>query len=290
MLECENLAKSFEKDLFGDFNLKLNPGEIVAITGPSGCGKTTLLRCICGLEQLDSGKIILSGNDITAIAAEERGIGLIFQKPVLYPHLNVEGNLKVASKHGDITTALNEVNYLPSPSADPSVPDPLGRLFLFKAGTFPTGIDFDGGQVKLTSSSTPSSATYVGEVESYSDADGNVFSFIQVSQTVSSPDPDFSIDIRPVRLTTKGNPVRQKLFNFDPFPLYFFAKLGDNAAVNNISIKETSGGFQRTISPKFYAFGDNTAITNASGQADVSGEPPTNFIDVTRLSSAQMIV
>ena len=110
MLECENLAKSFEKDLFGGFNLKLNPGEIVAITGPSGCGKTTLLRCICGLEELDSGKIILSGNDITAIAAEERGIGLIFQKPVLFPHLNVEGNLKLASKQGDIATALSEVN------------------------------------------------------------------------------------------------------------------------------------------------------------------------------------
>ena len=110
MLECENLAKSFEKDLFGGFNLKLNPGEIVAITGPSGCGKTTLLRCICGLEELDSGKIILSGNDITAIAAEERGIGLIFQKPVLYPHLNVEGNLKLASKQGDIAAALSEVN------------------------------------------------------------------------------------------------------------------------------------------------------------------------------------
>ena len=110
MLECENLGKSFEKNLFNDFNLKLKPGEIVAITGPSGCGKTTLLRCICGLEDLDSGKIILSGNDITAIVAEERGIGLIFQKPVLYPHLNVEGNLKLASKNEDIATALSEVN------------------------------------------------------------------------------------------------------------------------------------------------------------------------------------
>ena len=183
-------------------------------------------------------------------------------------------------------TALNEVNYLPGPGSDPSIPDPLGRLFLLKAGVFPSGIDFDGGQVKLTTSSTPSSAIYVGEVQSYTDGDGNIFSYIQVSQTVASPDPDFSIDIRPVRLTTPGNPIRQKLFNFDPFPLYFFGKLSDNAAVNNISIKETSGGFQRTISPKFYAFGDNTAITNASGQADVSGEPPTNFIEVTRLSSA----
>ena len=96
MLECEGLAKSYEKTLFNDFNLELKPGEIVAITGPSGCGKTTLLRCICGLDSLDSGKIILNGIDITLIPAEERGIGLIFQKPVLYPHLNVAKNIRLS--------------------------------------------------------------------------------------------------------------------------------------------------------------------------------------------------
>jgi len=110
MLECEGLAKSYEKTLFNDFNLELKPGEIVAITGPSGCGKTTLLRCICGLDSLDSGKIILNGIDITLIPAEERGIGLIFQKPVLYPHLNVAKNIRLSSKYGDISGALVEVD------------------------------------------------------------------------------------------------------------------------------------------------------------------------------------
>ena len=110
MLECEGLAKSYEKTLFNDFNLELKPGEIVAITGPSGCGKTTLLRCICGLDSLDSGKIILNGIDITLIPAEARGIGLIFQKPVLYPHLNVAKNIRLSSKYGDISGALVEVD------------------------------------------------------------------------------------------------------------------------------------------------------------------------------------
>ena len=97
MLNCLNLSKKYGKILFNELNINLEEGEILAIIGPSGCGKTTLLRCICGLEELDSGKILLNGDDITKIPAEERGIGLLFQKPVLYPHLTVSGNLSLAS-------------------------------------------------------------------------------------------------------------------------------------------------------------------------------------------------
>ena len=97
MLSCLNLTKKYGKILFNQLNINLEKGEILAIIGPSGCGKTTLLRCICGLEELDSGKILLNGADITKIPAEERGIGLLFQKPVLYPHLTVSGNLSLAS-------------------------------------------------------------------------------------------------------------------------------------------------------------------------------------------------
>lgn len=109
MLECVDFEKSFEKPLFSGFNLQLKPGEIVAITGPSGSGKTTLLRCICGLEILDKGRIILNSEEITDVKPERRGIGLIFQKPVLYPHLSVEGNLKLGSKNKEIFDALEEV-------------------------------------------------------------------------------------------------------------------------------------------------------------------------------------
>ena len=109
MLECRELSKSFGKELFTDFDLELKPGEIIAITGPSGCGKTTLLRVICGLETLDSGTISLDNIDITEMPAEERGIGLIFQSPVLFPHLSVQGNLLLGNKQGDVSAALDEV-------------------------------------------------------------------------------------------------------------------------------------------------------------------------------------
>ena len=183
-------------------------------------------------------------------------------------------------------SGLNQVNYLPGPSADPSIPDPLGRLFLLKQGTFQQGIDYDGGQIKLTSELSPSSATFVGKVNQYFNAEGDVFNWIQISESLGSPGSDFSIDIRPITISASGNPLRQKLFNFDPYPLYFFAKLGDNAAINNISIRETSGNFVRTISPKLYTLGDNVEVTNADGKADTQGAAPTNFLEVSRLSSA----
>ena len=109
MLKCIGLSKTFEKNLFEKFDLHVGSGQIVAITGPSGCGKTTLLRCICGLEELDEGQIILGELNITNMLPEDRGIGLIFQRPVLYPHLNVEKNLKLGDKNADVSIALTEV-------------------------------------------------------------------------------------------------------------------------------------------------------------------------------------
>lgn len=108
MLKCRDLSKKFGKILFENLNLCVKPGEIIAIIGPSGCGKTTLLRCICGLEELDSGSIELNGIDVTKLNAENRDIGMIFQKPVLYPHLSVSGNLSLASHQGH-KKALEEV-------------------------------------------------------------------------------------------------------------------------------------------------------------------------------------
>ncbi|MBJ61109.1 MAG: ABC transporter [Euryarchaeota archaeon] len=76
-------------------------GRRMALLGPSGCGKTTLLRAIAGLHKITSGAIFLDSEDVTEIPVEERGIGLIFQRPLLMPHLNVWGNLRLGQKENN---------------------------------------------------------------------------------------------------------------------------------------------------------------------------------------------
>ena len=74
--------------IFSNLKMKLNFGEIIALLGPSGCGKTTLLRMICGLEESNQYEILFA-DDIDV------NIGYIFQKPILYPHLNVGRNVEL---------------------------------------------------------------------------------------------------------------------------------------------------------------------------------------------------
>jgi len=91
-LQVDIKTKEFDdKVIFSALKLSLRKGEIVSIFGPSGCGKTTLLRMIAGLESAGKGEISLP-------MIENFSIGFIFQKPVLYPHLNVGKNILLGSK------------------------------------------------------------------------------------------------------------------------------------------------------------------------------------------------
>ena len=74
-------------------DLAVGDGELVVLLGPSGCGKTTLLRAASGLQPLDAGQIELDGRDLTGQRPDQRGIGLMFQDEVLFPHFDVEGNV-----------------------------------------------------------------------------------------------------------------------------------------------------------------------------------------------------
>ncbi|ABL81580.1 MULTISPECIES: ABC transporter ATP-binding protein [unclassified Nocardioides] len=74
-------------------DLELAPGSFTALLGPSGCGKSTLLAMVAGLERPDAGEVILDGAQVTAAPAESRPIGLVFQKPLLFPHLTAVDNV-----------------------------------------------------------------------------------------------------------------------------------------------------------------------------------------------------
>ncbi|MBB5265298.1 multiple sugar transport system ATP-binding protein [Catenibacillus scindens] len=77
-----------------DFTCEIPDGELVGLLGPSGCGKSTTLNMICGLEDASSGSIFFGDENVTALAPELRGVGMVFQNYALYPHLNVFKNIQ----------------------------------------------------------------------------------------------------------------------------------------------------------------------------------------------------
>ena len=77
-----------------DFNFEIPDGKLVGLLGPSGCGKSTTLNLICGLEKPTEGKILFDNEDVTDLTPQKRGVGMVFQNYALYPHLNVEQNIR----------------------------------------------------------------------------------------------------------------------------------------------------------------------------------------------------
>jgi branched-chain amino acid transport system ATP-binding protein len=100
VLRVEGLVKSFDDfKAVNGANLRVGPGEIVAVIGPNGAGKTTLFNLITGQLQRDQGKILFKGEDISALPPYEichRGIARSFQIVNIFPRLTVFGNVQVA--------------------------------------------------------------------------------------------------------------------------------------------------------------------------------------------------
>lgn len=94
VLRIEEVAKAFGKARAVDgISLDIRENEFFALLGPSGCGKTTLLRMLAGFEAPDTGKILLSGKDISPLPPEKRPLNLMFQSYALFPHMSVRQNL-----------------------------------------------------------------------------------------------------------------------------------------------------------------------------------------------------
>ena len=79
-------------------NLEIADGEFLVLVGPSGCGKSTALRMLAGLEDINAGRILIGGRDVTRVPPKDRDIAMVFQNYALYPHMTVADNMGFALK------------------------------------------------------------------------------------------------------------------------------------------------------------------------------------------------
>lgn len=84
--------------LLQQVSASVGPGEWGVVVGPSGAGKTTLLRVVAGLEPAQEGRVVLQGKDLAGVSPAARGLSFLFQDPPLFPHLNVEENLRLGMR------------------------------------------------------------------------------------------------------------------------------------------------------------------------------------------------
>ena len=94
LLNLVDVNKYFgDSHILKDVSFDIIDGEFLTLLGPSGCGKTTILRCIAGLETVDSGDILLNGKSIVMLSANKRNVNTVFQNYALFPHLNMYDNI-----------------------------------------------------------------------------------------------------------------------------------------------------------------------------------------------------
>ncbi|HBH3658723.1 TPA: ATP-binding cassette domain-containing protein [Clostridioides difficile] len=103
-LKINNVFKSYDqKRVLNNISLDIEEGEFLCLLGHSGCGKTTLLRIIAGLEDVNSGAIILQDKDITNLEPSKRGFGIVFQSYALFPNMTAYNNIAFPLKERKVS-------------------------------------------------------------------------------------------------------------------------------------------------------------------------------------------
>src|SRR3954469_10308023 len=93
-IEARHINKAFgTTPVLQDVSVEVASGSLTALLGPSGGGKSTLLRVIAGLEQPDSGTVLISSNDVTRLAPQRRNVGFVFQHYAAFKHMTVFDNI-----------------------------------------------------------------------------------------------------------------------------------------------------------------------------------------------------
>jgi iron(III) transport system ATP-binding protein len=94
-IEFRQVTKRYDQvTAVNNVSFTVNAGTLVTLLGPSGCGKTTILRMLAGLELPSSGTIMIGGEDVTARAAAQRDVSMVFQSYALFPHMTVLENVR----------------------------------------------------------------------------------------------------------------------------------------------------------------------------------------------------
>lgn len=113
MLKLDKIKKKYgDSVILNDISLQIEKGEIVSILGPSGSGKTTLLNCILGITDVDSGRVLYNGEDLTHVSMKHRGFNIVFQDYALFPNLNAYDNIVYGLKNCPTISTREEVNEL----------------------------------------------------------------------------------------------------------------------------------------------------------------------------------
>ncbi|MDF1998201.1 ABC transporter ATP-binding protein [Peribacillus frigoritolerans] len=106
----EQVTKGYDNQLvLKNISLTLKKGEFATLLGQSGCGKSTLLRSIAGLEDVDVGRILIDGKDITDLSPRQREVGMVFQSYALFPNMNVFDNIAYGLKMKKVKNLKSKV-------------------------------------------------------------------------------------------------------------------------------------------------------------------------------------
>ncbi|MEQ6916167.1 ATP-binding cassette domain-containing protein [Halomonas aquatica] len=128
-LELRDVRIRLDGKTLVSLDTHIGPGEVLTVMGPSGSGKSTLLAHLAGFLAPGfqaAGRVLLDGRDIGDLPAERRGIGLLFQDPLLFPHLSVAGNLRfgmplaTADKAARVDRALARIGLAGFGDRDPA--------------------------------------------------------------------------------------------------------------------------------------------------------------------------
>ncbi len=106
MIECRSLSARHGSFQLTDVSFTVPTGQYGVVIGPAGSGKTTLLETIAGIVPAVSGSLRMHGRDVTSIAPEARGLGLVYQHAFLFPHLSVAANIAYGATSAEVSEAV----------------------------------------------------------------------------------------------------------------------------------------------------------------------------------------